>query len=801
MSKISELSDGGSLLPTDFLIAVRSGGNVKVQADQTEFDRIRLGDNEKIELGNNQDLQIYHDGSNSYISDQGTNDLKVLATDFQLKNAADNEFMMTAVTDGAVTLYHNGSPRISTTSGGADVTGSVTANGASGGNLFLTSTDTSGATGEVLGDINFVSSDASGGSSGTMAKIISLFDSNGDNAAIKIQTGFSTGSGSPTLRDRALFASNGDISFFEDTGTTAKLEWKSSDERLDLTGAGGLTVDGAVVITGNITQGNGDLLYAGGGNWDIAHTIASQNLVLKTTPSGGSATQRIRVSHNGDVSMYEDTGVTPKLVWKSSDERLGLGTASPAQKLHIYDATAANQAVRLGNPASAGTYGEIQYDPGGFEHLYIKAKGTTTGYGNIVFQTGGTPTTALTLNAAGAATFTGAITANAGVVVDNITIDGQEIDVSSGDLTLDVAGNIVLNADSGGVYFNDGAAEIGLLANTGNNFVLMSRLEDKDIIFKGKDGSSTITALTLDMSEGGAATFSGSVTSAGLHSTTAGSSNFIAGANAGNSIVSGGSYNTVVGDDAGTAITEGDFNTALGYGALIADTKGARSVALGYRALASQNFTTATNNFNVAIGHNAGGAVLTGIRNTLLGGEAGDSITTGNYNICIGNADVSASDASGQLVVGQGVTGNANSSFCFGIDATDSAIAFGATTITAPSDERYKEEITDATAGLSFVNDLRPVTFKWKKAKDIPVTQKAYVEGSEDRVMNDYTNHGFIAQEVKTVIDAHPEIKDGFDMWMEDDADGRQRLGPAALIPVLVKAIQELTARIETLEG
>jgi len=75
------------------------------------------------------------------------------------------------------------------------------------------------------------------------------------------------------------------------------------------------------------------------------------------------------------------------------------------------------------------------------------------------------------------------------------------------------------------------------------------------------------------------------------------------------------------------------------------------------------------------------------------------------------------------------------------------------------------------------------------------------MEGSEKRVMNDYTNHGFVAQEVKAVIDAHPEIKDGFDMWMEDELDGRQRLGPSALIPVLVKAIQELTARVAALES
>ena len=105
---------------------------------------------------------------------------------------------------------------------------------------------------------------------------------------------------------------------------------------------------------------------------------------------------------------------------------------------------------------------------------------------------------------------------------------------------------------------------------------------------------------------------------------------------------------------------------------------------------------------------------------------------------------------------------------------------------------------------------MRPVTFKWKKEKDLPTNHRAYVEGSESRTINDYTNHGFVAQEVKTAIDAHSEIKDGFDMWSTDDqADGgRQRIGDASLMPMMVKAVQELStaldaalARIATLEG
>jgi hypothetical protein len=65
----------------------------------------------------------------------------------------------------------------------------------------------------------------------------------------------------------------------------------------------------------------------------------------------------------------------------------------------------------------------------------------------------------------------------------------------------------------------------------------------------------------------------------------------------------------------------------------------------------------------------------------------------------------------------------------------------------------------------------------------------------------DKVQHGFIAQEVKAVIDNHSEIKDGFEMWQADEVDGRQRLAPSELIPMLVKAIQELSARVKVLEG
>ena len=153
--------------------------------------------------------------------------------------------------------------------------------------------------------------------------------------------------------------------------------------------------------------------------------------------------------------------------------------------------------------------------------------------------------TGLTLNGTFAAT---SVTANSGVVVDNITIDGTEIDLSSGDLTLDVAGDIILDADGanvtvkdggtttldivsngttdvtldapgdiildadgGNVTIKDGGTSILDIANSSTDVELTVSTADKNFAIKGTDGSSAITALDIDMALNGKATFSGDV--------------------------------------------------------------------------------------------------------------------------------------------------------------------------------------------------------------------------------------------------------------------------------------------------
>ena len=120
-----------------------------------------------------------------------------------------------------------------------------------------------------------------------------------------------------------------------------------------------------------------------------------------------------------------------------------------------------------------------------------------------------------TLSVSGTSAFTGAITSNNGVVVDNITIDGTEIDLSSGSLTIDVANDIVLDAGGGDIALRDDGTQFGQLSNVSANFIIKSNSNNADLKFLGNDGGSEVTALTLDMSAAGAATFNSSITAGG----------------------------------------------------------------------------------------------------------------------------------------------------------------------------------------------------------------------------------------------------------------------------------------------
>ncbi len=118
----------------------------------TNGNDINFGDNDKARFGAGSDLQIYHDGSNSYVRDAGTGNLR-LTSDSEIHIAKhNNEFMVRAYADGEVELYYDSEEKLATTSTGVDVTGTVTADGltvdssgggltfSGGGNTFISAT-------------------------------------------------------------------------------------------------------------------------------------------------------------------------------------------------------------------------------------------------------------------------------------------------------------------------------------------------------------------------------------------------------------------------------------------------------------------------------------------------------------------------------------------------------------------------------------------------------------------------------------------------------------------------------------
>jgi hypothetical protein len=214
--------------------------------------------------------------------------------------------------------------------------------------------------------------------------------------------------------------------------------------------------------------------------------------------------------------------------------------------------------------------------------------------------------------------------------------------------------------------------------------------------------------------------------------------------------------------------------------------------------------------YNTAMGHNAGYQVTSGGDNTCIGFYAGgygtSYVSTGSSNTMIGAyARTSGTSVSNELVVGRYALGQGTNTATLGIDANGVHIALDDSTTSWSkfSDERLKENIVDSTAGLSFINDLRPVTYTWKAKKDISAEfvnhydadSNEPVQGKEDR-----TYHGFLAQEVKSIIDNHSEIENGNAIWRESP-DGTQSLADGAFMPMMVKAMQELSTQVDELKS
>ena len=270
-----------------------------------------------------------------------------------------------------------------------------------------------------------------------------------------------------------------------------------------------------------------------------------------------------------------------------------------------------------------------------------------------------------------------------------------------------------------------------------------------------------------------------------------------------------GDYNIAIGDDSLAYFESSDGagdNTAIGFHAGQFCSTGENNVFVGFRAGQGITGTKLTGNENVAVGRDAGFLLQANSNsNVLVGSQAGNSITTGSTNTVIGcGADVYSADSTLSITMGYNTIGHGDGSYMT-IGTANSTdrwwIDFGTgTTWARESDERLKKNIEDSSLGLDFVNDLRAVKYQWKTGEEQSEDVRRYNKEGELQtpLKPELINYGMIAQEVKSALDT-AEVDD-FGGWTEDE-DGIQALSVGDFVIPLIKAIQELSAKVVALEN
>ncbi len=251
-----------------------------------------------------------------------------------------------------------------------------------------------------------------------------------------------------------------------------------------------------------------------------------------------------------------------------------------------------------------------------------------------------------------------------------------------------------------------------------------------------------------------------------LFSATSASANVAVGISAFGNGVTTSSYSIGIGYRPLYSLTSGTTNIAIGYQALYNATTAGRHVAIGYRALYAQT----TGSYNTAVGYTAGDAVTTGQRNTFLGEDAGNTTTTGSNNVVIGEGATAS-------------TATVNNEFTLG-STNISSLRCNVQTISSLSDARDKTDVQELTEGLAFIDSLNPVKFQWQ---------------TRDGNKKDGTYEaGFIAQELQSAQQSADAEYLGLVM---DENPDRLEASYGKLVPMLVKAIQELKSEVEQLKG
>ena len=243
-----------------------------------------------------------------------------------------------------------------------------------------------------------------------------------------------------------------------------------------------------------------------------------------------------------------------------------------------------------------------------------------------------------------------------------------------------------------------------------------------------------------------------------------------------------GSSNTAIGANSLRNNTTGNANTAVGREALLSNVTGGGNTAVGYAAMQNtvgsvntaigwQSLPTGSGQENVVIGASAGFSLTSGSYNVIVGTSSGADITTGSNNIVLGDdTQVATPTTSNSITLG---------------NTTHNILRCAVTSITSLSDGRDKKEIKELGVGLEFVKGLKPVEFVW--------------DDRDEKGKHNVKDFGFIAQDLKKAQE-DADLADTLKLVYEENPE-KLEASYGKLVPILVKAIQDLSAKVEALEN
>jgi hypothetical protein len=327
------------------------------KADGGQFDgNVSFADNTKAIFGAGDDLQIYHDGSDSYIKEDGTGNLIVAADDFRVTNVAVTETMIAADTDSNVRLYFDNSQKLATTSSGIDVTGRITTDGI-----------TSSGTYVVESTSYFVGNAAQGYRFNNAADTTNL---------LVIKDSGNVGIGTSSITSGFKLEVTGDARFGDAYNDDAvELGWSAGGSQgfvqaydRGASAFRNLILNNSTTITstGNVgigtspshqlhvqSSGNGKVRFEGNLNSNTS------DLLISHSASGDSGLQfnsnQLNMFTYGDIAFYADTGnisggyPSGEVMRIRNNGRVGIGTSSPAYDLDVSGGGRFTSSVRFEN--------------------------------------------------------------------------------------------------------------------------------------------------------------------------------------------------------------------------------------------------------------------------------------------------------------------------------------------------------------------------------------------------------------------------------------------------------------------